>query len=216
MPYPDDHLYLTLHWTQQGATNEVGQTGLRFSTNGPVTQDLVNAAAGPVSTFWTAATSGIESSFLLQYIRLAHIGVDGNYVPGEVSYDYIWSSTPAGGGGATTARYPLQVALAATLITAVPRGKASKGRMYLPWYNAALDSGYKFPISNVNQRSNTLAAMINSLNDVMPGPCTIYSKVGNGFSNVVTGLYHGTRPDVQRRRAKSIVEVKGITSVITP
>jgi len=213
--YPNRHLYLTLHWSQQGFTTEVGQTGVRFDSATPASQALVDAAAGACSTFWSAAVTAIEDSFYLSYIRLASIDVDGNYVPDSLSYDHIYSPAIFGGGGDANARYPLQVAWAATLNTAVPRGLAHSGRMYLPWPNDTMDTTFRFTTARANNRSNTLAQMLTSLNAVLPGPATIFSRVGTGTKHAVTSVKHGTRPDVQRRRADQLPEVYGTNWNVT-
>jgi hypothetical protein len=218
MPFPNTHLYLTLHWIVQGASGESGQCGLRFDNTGNLTQQMVTDCASAVSTMWQSAGAGIESGYQLQYLRLAKIGTDGKYFPGSVSFDHIYSSPPAGGGGATTARFPLQVALATTLLTAIPRGQANKGRIYLPWPNAALGNDALFPVTSANTRSSTVATMITALNVIL-GPCNVFSKGTKtstaGAKHVVTGVKTGRRPDVQRRRAKQVAEIYGTTSTVS-
>lgn len=215
MVYPNAHLYLTLHWTQSGATTEVGQTGVRFDSTAPATQALVSACAPACSTFWQNAVALIDNGFTLQFLRLASIGADGNYVPGTLSYDHIYSPVPAGGGGGPSTRYPLQVAWAATLNTAMPRGRAHNGRMYFPWPNTTMGTDFRFSSTDANNRSNALAAMLSSLNTVLPGDATIFSKVGAGTKNLVTSVKHGRRPDVQRRRASALPETYGTNWNVT-
>lgn len=218
MAYPSVHLYLTTHWSVQGASPEVGQFGLRILNNAAASQTLVDAAASAVSTMWGSAGAGIESGYHLEYLRLASIGTDGRYVPGSVSYDHIYTSPVAGGGGATTARFPLQTALVSTLTTATPRGQAHSGRIYLPWYNTALGSDALFPLTQVNSRSAAVATMLNSLALVI-GSAAVFSKgtktSTTGISHVVTGVKTGRRPDVQRRRAKQLGEAYGSISTVS-
>lgn len=219
MPYPNIHRYLTVHWNVSGVTgDEEGQFGLRFDNPGAVDQDMVAACAAPVSTMWTSAGAGIESGYRLIYLRLAQIGVDGKYVPNTVSYDHVYSPVPVGGGGTTAARFPLQTALASTLVTNVPRGQASKGRVYLPWFNSALGSDYTWAANFIDTRSTAVANMIGALEFAL-GPCKVFSKgtktSSAGLANTVTGVKTGRRPDVQRRRAKQVVEVYGST-IATP
>ena len=209
MTYTQTHLYLTWHWTVSGIGEEEGQCGLRFLLGmGAADQARVDAAAPAVQTFWASAGAGIENGFKLTYLRLASIGADGKYSPGTISYDHVYPAAIGGGGGTTTARYPMQTALAATLTTAVPRGRASKGRIYLPWLNFALGSDGRFPLTAVNARSTALATCIDALQVDMGTPA-VMSKIGTGTTNAITGVQHGTRPDVQRRRAKSMTENYG-------
>lgn len=216
MVYTNRHLYLTIHWKPNTTGEEVGQVGLRFDapTNDAL-PTLVANAAPIVQTFWTAANSGIEGEFDLTYLRLAIIGTDGKYWPDSVAADHTYPAGVAGGGGTTIGRFPLQMALVATLNTAKPRGRASKGRIYLPWYNTALDSSYRYPSASVNARSVTLATMITGLNGVMGWPASVMSKVGSGTKEVITGVSHGTRPDVQRRRADQLPDPRGTISAVT-
>lgn len=217
MTFPNIHRYLTVHWTITGVTGETGQFGLRFDSVGAVDQDAVDACAPAVSTMWASSGGGIEAGYKLSHLRLAQIDVNGNYVTNTISYDHIYAAPVAGGGGTTTARFPLQSALASTLVTAVPRGQASKGRIYLPWINTALGSDAMYPLTAVNNRSAVLATMIGALESAI-GNSAVFSKgtktSTTGAKNNITGVKTGTRPDVQRRRAKQISETYGTTSAI--
>lgn len=215
MTFPNAHLYLTAHWITAGVTGETGQFGLRFDSTAPATQTLVDACKGAVQTMWTASTSAIYPDYQLQFLRLASIGTNGNYVPGTIAYDGIYTSPPVGGGVTTITRFPIQVAHVATLLTAMPRGQASHGRVYLPYLDDTIQSNWQWQLATTNSRMNTFSAMLTALNAVMPGPLTIFSKGTKaaptvGAKNVVTQVQAGTRPDVQRRRAKGQVEVRGI------
>lgn len=217
MTFPNAHLLLTWHWTIAGAPNETGQIGLRFDSTTAATQAIVDAAATPVSAFWTNATALIEHPFRLTFLRLAAIGTDGKYVPGTIAYDHTFpGTTPGGGSGGTDIyRYPLQVATVSSLLTAQPRGQAHRGRVYLPYICNALNSAWVFQSADMNNRTNSFSACLTALNGVMPGPVTVFSKGTKsaptvGAKHLVTGVVTGNRPDVQRRRARSIAETYSI------
>lgn len=217
MPFVRNHLYLTLHWVPSGAPLETGQCGIRFDSQAAATQALVDSCKSPVLTFWNSVNTNIGPDFVLKYLRLARIGTDGKYIPGSVAFDATISSGGAGGGTGNT--YPLQVASAATLVTAVPRGQAAKGRMFLPPLASALSTDYRYPQATADARSATLATMITALNVLMGGPAAVLSK-GTTRSSVgavqaVTGVQHGRRPDVQRRRGKGVTELYGTKSNVT-
>lgn len=218
MTYTSVHLYLTAHWSVMGASPEVGQFGLRILNNAAATQALVDSAATAVQTMWASAGAGIEAGYHLEYLRLASIGTNGKYVPGSISYDHIYTSPVAGGGGTVTHRFPLQTALVSTLTTAQPRGQAHSGRIYLPWFNTSLGSDALFPLAQVNTRSAAVATMLNSLALVI-GAAAVFSKgtktSTTGATNTVTGVKTGRRPDVQRRRAKQLGEAYGSTSTVS-
>lgn len=222
MTYPNAHLYLTAHWTPTGATGETGQCGLRFDSTAPASQALVDACATAWSSFWTAATNAIDNAFSLQFLRLASIAPNGLYVPGTIAYDHTFpGGTPGGGtGGTPIYQYPLQVAAVSSLLTAMPRGQAHRGRIYLPYIAINQNSGWRWPPANVNNRTNGVAAMISALNVVLPGDCTVFSKGSKaaptvGAKQLVTGVVTGGRPDVQRRRAGQVTELYSIVGNVT-
>lgn len=218
MPYPNNHLYLTIHWTSMGADAEAGQCGLKFDNTTPATPADVADCAAAVSAMWAHVDAGIEANYKLSYLRLASLGTDGKYLPNSVSFDHIYAAPVPGGGGAVQARFPLQTALASTLTTAFPRGQAHSGRIYLPWSNNALGADYMWSATIANNRSARVATMITALNAVL-GPCNVFSKgtktSTEGAKHVVTGVKTGRRPDVQRRRAKQIAESYGSTSAVS-
>jgi len=212
--YPNGHLYLTAHWTNVG-TNETGQFGLRIDSTVPASTSLVTAAAARLSTMWGASTMTIPVYCQLIFARLAAVGTDGNYIPGTPSYDFTYATPVAGSGGLTTLNQPLQVAHVMTLRTALPRGRAHVGRVYLPPCQQTIQTNYQWPIAAINNRNNTFSAMLSGLNTDMPGKVTIFSKIGAGAKQLVTAVNSDTRPDVQRRRAKQLTGTIGIAGVVT-
>jgi hypothetical protein len=213
MPFPNGHLYLTAHWTIDG-TFETGQFGLRFDSTAPASSTLVGSAAARLATMWGAATMTIPTYCKLVYARLAALGPDGLYVPGTPSYDFTYSTPVAGTGGLTTLIQPLQLAHVMTLRTALPRGRAHVGRVYLPPMQQTINSNYQWPPAATNNRNNTFAAMCSGLNTDMPGPLTIFSRVGTGTKQVVTFINSDPKPDVQRRRAKQLTSTVGIPATV--
>lgn len=209
MTYPNGHLYVTAHWTVLGALQESGQFGLRFDSTQPASQALATAAAAPITAFWTNATALIGTFHNLSFIRVAAVGIDGKYISGTIAYD----SPPAAGGGAgggSTVYAPLQCAQVISLTTALPRGRAHRGRVYVPPVNTPLQTDYHWPASNCAARANAFAQMVTDLNAAMPGPLTVFSKVGLGTKAKVTAVAVGNRPDVQRRRARSLTETYSV------
>ena len=205
MTFTSSHLYLTWHWSTGGAPLENGQTGMRFETAAPASQSLVNACATIVSDFWDAATPEIPADYRLIFLRLAQLGTDGLYVPGTIAYDYTYAA-PVPGGGGTNVQFPLQVACVASLTTAFSRGRAHRGRMYLPPSIRILNSNYKWASAFPQARAITLAASLFDLNGAIGGPLSVMSKIGAGTTHAVTGVAIGDKPDIQRSRAKSVAE----------
>lgn len=217
MPFPSSHLYLTLHWLNTQLPVERGQTGIRFDSPKAATQARVDALTATVQTFWTSA-GNIGGDYGLLYFRLARIGPDGHYSNAS-SYDHVMSTSPNGvGGGSSQVPYPLQVACASTLTTSVPHGDASKGRMYLPPLPIALPSDLQWTASAANARSAAVAALLASAGPILGGPAAVFSKGSArnplGIQRRITGVKTGRRPDVQRRRAKSVLEAYGTESAV--
>ena len=207
MPYPESHWYLTVHWQQQ---EETGQFGLRFINSGTPAQTDVDSAAGAVNTWWTAATSAVPGGYQLTFLRLAHIGTDGRYIPGSIAYDHIYAPVVPGGGG-TGQNFPPQCSFCVSIRSDLPRGIAHAGRIYTPPLGIALAASLKWPTANVNSALNTMSTMLSSLSGSTLGTLAIYSKgtpaVPAGARTLVTHINADTRPDVQRRRGKSMLRV---------
>lgn len=214
MTFQRNHLYLTIHWKPSSYPLETGQCGIRFDQPTTVpTQTLVDACKSAVQTMWTAVGAKVPNTSLLTFLRLARIGTDGHYVPGSSSFDGTYASAIAGGGSSPV--FPLQVAAATTLTTGIPHGQASKGRIFLPPLSVAPVFGGSdlWTDSDVTGRSTAVAAMITSLNTVLGGPAAVFSqgtvKGGGPLVRSVTGVYTGRRPDIQRRRAKGVLDTPG-------
>jgi len=225
MPYSARHLYLTFHWTDTREPNESGQIGIRFDSPATaVTQAMVNACQPAAEAFWLSAGANIPGAYVLRYLRLAHIDLDGHYVPGSFSFDYSFGAGIAGTPTSTTPM-PLQVSSCATFTTELPRGQASRGRIYLPPLAAALGTNGRWTAAQVDGRATALATMLQSLNSALvpapgglPAIASVFSKGTTkntaGLRSFVRGVKIGTRPDVQRRRAKSMAEIYGATKPV--
>lgn len=221
MTYPNAHLYLTAHWGYGASSNEKGQVGLRFDTVAPASQALVDACSAAWSAFWTNATALIDFAFKLEYLRLASIAPNGQYVPGTIAYDHVYPGSVNGGGSGGTPlyRFPLQSACVTSLLTAMPRGQAHKGRVYLPYIATALQVDWNWQNADMNTRSNSFAACLSALNAALPGPLSVFSKGTKaaptvGAKQLVTAVQTGGKPDVQRRRAASATERIGIITSV--
>lgn len=205
MVYPRIHQYLTVHWEVAAATLEHGQFGLRFDSLTPPTVAELEDAAEVISAFWSTSGVAIPSYYRLTGLKSATIGVDGKY-PDEsepLVYDY---PAPVAGGGTNVRQFPLQIAHAASLLTAAVRGRAHRGRIYLPPLAQNLDNSDQWPVSVVQPRCDGLWIMLQNLDVIMPGDLSVFSKIGLGTQRDVTSIAVGTRPDVQRRRAAQLEE----------
>jgi hypothetical protein len=187
--------------------------GLRFHVPAvPPAQVIVDGCKAAVQALWLDGTANIASDHLLTFLRLARIDTNGQYKAGTSSFDGIYT-TPVGGVGLRS--MPAQAAAATTLLTSVPHGQASKGRIFLPPIRTNSNNAGDdlWTVTEVNNRSIAVKTMLNALMVVLGGPCVVMSKgttrSTGGLGRAVTGVATGRRPDVQRRRAKGIPDPGG-------
>jgi hypothetical protein len=219
MPFPVEHFLLTVHWKPATYPLETGQFGLRFHVAGVApAQVIVDGCKPAVQALWLDGTANIASDHLLTFLRLARIAPNGQYKPGTSSFDAVYP-TPVGGVGLRA--MPAQAAAATTLLTSVPHGQASKGRIFLPPIRTNSNSAGDdlWTLTEVNNRSIAVKTMLNALMVVLGGPVMVMSKgttrSTGGLGRAVTGVATGRRPDVQRRRAKGIPDPRGTISTLT-
>lgn len=201
MVFPNRHLYITAHWTVSGVTSEEGQFGLRASQTSLPTEAEGELISQAIQGFWGLAANGVSPSFVLDEVKLALIDPDGRYP--EDFEPMVLPIVPGIPGGATGgSRFPLQTACVASLTTAFVRGRAHRGRIYLPPIQADLTASFQWTGTPWTQRAAGVALMIEMINAQLTGNVAVFSKVGAGTSRQVTGVAVGSRPDTQRRRAR--------------
>ena len=204
MPYNQRHKLLTVFGTSFNGV-ETWSFGVRFSpVTGvePVTQAQVNACVTPTQTLWNDPTLFMPSSHSLTGIKLAPIGVDGKYPPGEVAF--IADITPDP-GPTNTNQHPAQCTQVCTFLAeGQPRGRASRGRIYLPCPNAAVSSGTGGN-SLGSAIATAVATWLSALNDVADlGQAAIMSELGTGITAPITQTRGDDLPDTQRRRRRQL------------
>lgn len=202
---------------------ESWSTGFQIGFADNPISDLDNVA-GQIGiawqTFFTTASVGISNVYKTVQVKVAEIGVTG--VTNEENIDYYTYPTPISGGAAGQA-LPPQITLAATMTTERQRGLASKGRMYLPGINTAIDGTTgklsSTTTNNINTGFKTFLDAINADTGI-PGLVIVASKghklgtldpngqpnYADGINSVVTGCRVGDVYDTQRRRRNDFVE----------
>lgn len=238
MTFPQAHQYVTIIGDAYGAT-ERWQFGLRLTSGGVSNQATADALKPIVLKWWlgTAAPYTVSAQFRpstthrLTEIKCANIDVDGKYPPTLPSASAFFVP-----GQASSFTQPAgqiaQATIAATLFTALPRGLASKGRIYLPpsgWMLPGTDG--LLPVPNAQAVADSVRILISEINaDSVIGNVAIFSRgrgvpsppvLGKkpkytypnaGAMNVVTGVRVGKVVDTQRRRRRSLVE-SPVTSI---
>lgn len=179
--------------------------GLRFPTSTLPTQALADSAAALGKTWITTASSGYAAMTSLTAVKLAPIGTDGLYQPGEIAYESF--PTAAVGSYATAVIHPPQVALAMTLQTAQPRGPVHQTHVFLPGPSFAFATA---SLANIgaSDAGNVIAnfrTLVNGLNALGFGSVSVMSKKFGQVAPVIT-LRLGRAFDTVRSRRTSIVE----------
>lgn len=201
------HFYLQWGGTLPGG--EEWSCGLRMmnTAGGTPTYDAAahTAYKNALTTFHGAVNSHICAYAAMTYCKFNVIGVDGKYAD-PASHEII--GIAQGGGDGATLVYPNQVALAVTLKTAVDRGPANKGRIYLPLPTMAIGGDGMITATAAGQVKTTLTTLLTSLNSYSPNiQVAVFSrKSGAATHRAVTGFGIGRVLDTQRRRRRSLVE----------
>lgn len=203
MGFTAPHKLLTVGGTAYGGL-ETWSFGVRFfepiSTD--PTQAMVDNCEAPTETFWNTAAIFMPASHALTFCKLAPIGIDGKYPAGKIAY--IGAITPDPGPSNTNI-HPAQCAQVVTfLASAQPRGRGSRGRIYLPCPAAAVSAA-----NGTNSLGSALAlaaaTWLQALNAIAGmGTASIASNLGLGITNPITACRGDDLPDTQRRRRRQL------------
>jgi len=139
-------------------------------------------------------------------VKCNNIAPDGTYVdPVTHIRDVSTSAQPAG-----TPRVPDILSLCISWSTGLARGRASKGRIYLPVYGLNATDAGRMDITPTDQNNfitfgqALLDAFSNSAG-IAPVVPVIASKL-DGSIHPITGVRVGNIIDVQRRRKNALTE----------
>jgi hypothetical protein len=207
-PFVAPHLYLQWGGTLPG--NETWSCGLRLSeiNTGPWPDTdaaaMLPAVATAIEAFHARPASMISAFCNLTFVKLNPINVSGHYDLPTTNELVIAPES----GGSSTNLYPNQVALVASLVTAVTRGPAHAGRIYLPMPTAALGTDGEISSGDRDTIKGSLNTLLTQLNAVRSTyAVAVHSrKAGAPAQRIVTGWKVGRVLDTQRRRRKSLVE----------
>lgn len=224
MTYPDPFHRLVIIGT---IYNDVWNTSLSIiprAGSGTIGLDQVEAsdltAIASIVSAWFAPDMptgvGFPSNVKLTGIKLNRINETGHYAD-PVSREHTYPSPISGGGGAVNVA--AQLALAATLRTAVPRGRGSKGRMFLPQPAALTQSQLgadgRLTTANATTVANAVRTLIVNINaaygtmqsgDEQLGRVGVASNAGEGIFREVTQVSVGRVPDTIRSRRSKLIE----------
>lgn len=192
-----------LGWENQDAT-DITPTGVA---------DIGNAWA----TFFQDLNVQISGFYEFTECKVAMLNNDGKTIPD--SAQYFSPAALVKGGGGNQAQAP-QVSLVATLANSLPRGLATKGRMFLPGVAPGVDATGHLNTYQVEQIADKLKVFFDTVyNDAdLPGN-PVLASVGRGPLNMdgairnISQIRVGNVYDTQRRRRNALSEAYSIRAV---
>lgn len=215
MPYPGQFHRLvligSLYSDQFNTTLNIVPSALGELGMPEVSPANLTAVAARVATWFASSATGpgigIIGACKLESIKLNRIGADGHYVDPETR-EHVYP-TPISGNLIGTQVFP-QLTAVATLRTAIPRGRGSTGRMYIPPSNAVAAAGAdgRMSVGAAAAHAAGVKALIDSLNTeyTLIGRVGVASNAGSGRFEHVTRVEVGRVGDTMRSRRSSLVE----------
>lgn len=175
------------------------------------TDNGLSLVADAWKTFFTSANTSISSNYKTTELKAVQLDTSGHTRLDTVKH-YTYTTAPAGlGAGAIN---PPQIALVATLQSTLPRGLASKGRMFLPGVNIPIDNTGHVPAGSVTTLLANFRTFINACNSVQDlGGVVVLASRGRGALPITPGpikavsaVKIGNVYDTLRRRRNQLVE----------
>lgn len=213
--YPERHKYVTLHgqlWRGSAQTEE-WQIGVRYTDGGVVgvSQAMANAVDAAVRSRWTTSLGVLISNpVAFTHVKVAPIGIDGRYPSAEVAYEST-HTVLAALGSSSLAPWPGQCAIACTLMTnkASQRGRAARGRVYLPPLSTTIDTTGRISTSTATSVATAVANLLRDIATAIGGGSQpwVYSDVALGEGYPINRVRVGTVVDTIRRRRRQLLEV---------
>jgi len=195
--------------------DEIWQTGFWRGHAGQASEEptleVAQQIAAAFSTFVTTANSGVSSNYVFRTVRMSyHLAAGGTNRDLTVIYDL---PVPAVGTANAVSQHPAQISMVATLMTALARGRGSKGRMFLPCNQGSISSNGSIASNIQTPIATNLATFLDTVNSGPSGTDSVVNvspiNAANGFAGLivpVTGVRVGNIYDTQRRRRNDLGE----------
>lgn len=206
---------VTLSGTMFGG-NEIWSTGFFMGQEGADAADPTQAMATKIlaawETFFEGALSFIGQPYATTQCKVAKWDDNGQTLEDHVYYAYPGSAIV---GSAVGGYLPPQCSLVVTLLSDRPRGKASKGRMFLPGITTAVEAGTGRISAGT---ANSIATNLKTFFDALTGDLDIPDQLilaakSSGVMNInpaqndyVETIRVGNVIDTQRRRRNNLPE----------
>lgn len=229
MPYAAPHNLMVIYGGHSaGPDADVWSMGVRFgseSEQGVAVRDDVAAervldhVSASVQAWWDRMANNLPTTTTLSGVKVNAIGTDGRYVLKDKTYQRDFA-TPLPGRSAASTALPAQLSCVVTLRTASSRGRASKGRVYLPPMASNVLAGSRIAAGNADLFATTFAQLLSAVNAPPTGTgdlgrAIVASDLGLGITRHVVSVDVGDRVDVQRRRANALREVRSALKPVT-
>lgn len=205
MAYPDSFLRFVAIGSLYG--NETFSYSISFTRNEsgrPAAPDEVPQGVIDATVAFHQSTIGTGTGAVLQTIKLNEIGTNGRYVSSGDTVRHDFDPPVAGVGGANM---PPQSALAITLRTDAQRGRAARGRFYVPTLARAVSQDGRITVAQATDAVAVSTTFLNALNAALPGwSAAVVSDIGAGTFREVKYLEVGRVLDTIRSRRTSLDE----------
>jgi hypothetical protein len=170
--------------------------------------------ADDVQEFIEDSAAHLSSGVTLRFVKLNSIGATGHYTSATETNVKFYEGTPPHGTG--TVNMPPSVAVVATLKTAAMRGRASKGRIFVPALNVAMNGNdgvmnNSYPTDIAGAVGDLITRINNQAGIDFPDypAVSVVSKLGSpGVHRPVTSVVVDERTDTQRRRSQGIQSIR--------
>lgn len=212
---------------------EIWSNGIRMTHNPEIdgasfpseanggSQALVDHYSAKVVTHFTTSAAGYGNNVRLKYVKFNEIRADGK----RKNQSVTWRKDVAGVGtpGPLASVGPITTAMVITFLTAAQRGRASKGRVYVPHplWPVTQANGYRYAPADTLAAAGQWKTFLDALADA-PGadqPNALVASVMSGletpgiFRNI-TNAQVGNFPDYMGSRRNKLKEVRTTSAAV--
>lgn len=213
MALPHRVVKVTLSGTMFGGA-EIWSTGFYLGSEladaSPITAQGMADVSAAWETFWTSASSEISNKYTYSQLKMHVVNNDGKTLADSAQYH---SPATAKVGGSAAQANPPQIALVATLANSMPRGLATKGRMFLPGVNSTVDTTGHIGTASTTAIATNLKTFFDTIHNDADTPGNLMlASVGrgplhtDGAIRMVNTVRVGNVYDTQRRRRNALAE----------
>lgn len=169
-------------------------------------QTLADALAVPTQTFIQSSETLVSSNAHLTSVKCALIDVTGHYPAASAPGIHAYVPPIAGSGPANAIP---QATIAVTLLTDIPRGRASSGRFYLPPTSPGIQSDGRITVAVRDALAGRAKDWLNAVRgNILVGEILVMSGLGTGTTGVVDRIGVGRVVDTMRSRRRSLPELR--------